>query len=38
MDLAFHREAPAAAPPPAAEASEAAPRVPEIDDLFTGGG
>jgi hypothetical protein len=38
MDLAFHREAPAAAPPPAAAASEAAPRVPEIDDLFTGGG
>jgi hypothetical protein len=35
---AFLREAPAAAPPPAAEASEAAPRVPEIDDLFTGGG
>jgi hypothetical protein len=35
---AFLREAPAAAPPPAAEASEAAPRVAEIDDLFTGGG
>jgi hypothetical protein len=38
MDLAFHREAPAAAPPPAVDAPEAAPRVPEIDDLFTGGG
>jgi hypothetical protein len=35
---AFLREAPAAAPPPAPDASEAAPRVPEIDDLFTGGG
>jgi hypothetical protein len=38
LDIAFHREAPAAAPPPAGDASEAAPRVPEIDDLFTGGG
>jgi hypothetical protein len=38
MDLAYHREAPAAALPPAADASEAAPRVAEIDDLFTGGG
>ena len=38
MDLAYHREAPAAAPPPSAEASEAAPRVAAIDDLFTGGG
>jgi hypothetical protein len=38
MRPAFLREAPAAAPPPAAEASEAAPRIAEIDDLFTGGG
>ena len=37
--VAFHRAAPAAAPPPAmAEAADAAPRVAEIDDLFTGGG
>jgi hypothetical protein len=36
--VAFHRRAPAAAPPPPAEASQAAPRVPELDDLFTGGG
>jgi hypothetical protein len=36
---AFLRAAPAGAPPPAAaEASDAAPRVAEIDDLFTGGG
>jgi hypothetical protein len=39
IDMAFHREAPAAAPPPAvADAADAAPRVAEIDDLFTGGG
>jgi hypothetical protein len=38
MRPAFLREAPAAAPPPAPEASEVAPRVAEIDDLFTGGG
>jgi hypothetical protein len=36
---AFLRAAPAGAPPPAAaEATDAAPRVAEIDDLFTGGG
>jgi hypothetical protein len=35
----FHRAAPAMAPPPpAAEDPDEAPRVAEIDDLFTGGG
>ena len=35
----FHRAAPMVAPPPsAAEDHDEAPRIPEIDDLFTGGG
>jgi hypothetical protein len=35
----FHRAAPMMAPPPsAAHDRDEAPRVPEIDDLFTGGG